>query len=400
MAARMAHGAWRLLPMDFRRETMAGVAARLVRKPDAVPPETSRGVIVAGDVAGPNGLAETARMIFSSAERHGFSRGFVPLGLPSVVPAPAAAENLPRDAALVAVVNAPILPVGLLRYPKGFLAGRRVIGVWAWELPVVPSTWRFGAKFAHEIWAPSQFTADALERLAPGRVRVVPYPLAAADLAVAGDRASFGLPEHKVLVLTVFNLSSSMERKNPLGSIAAFRAAFGERADVLFVLKLSGVEDYPADLAVIRAAAMGAANIMLMTETLPEPRLRGLIAACDILLSLHRSEGFGLMPASAMLLGRPVIATAWSGNLDFMTPDNAALVSCKLVPVVDPRGTYQLPGALWAEPDREESVAWLRLLVDDAGLRASMGAAGQKFAREKLGETALLAAFSANGILR
>jgi len=165
-------------------------------------------------------------------------------------------------------------------------------------------------------------------------------------------------------------------------------------------LKLSGVEDYPADLAVIRAAAMGAVNILVMTETLPEPRLRGLIAACDILLSLHRSEGFGLMPASAMLLGRPVIATAWSGNLDFMTADNAALVSCKLVPVRDPRGTYQLPGALWAEPDREESVAWLRLLVDDAGLRASMGAAGQNFAREKLGETALLAAFSANGILR
>jgi len=400
MAARVAHGAWRLLPMDFRRQAMSGVAARLVRKPDAVPPAVSHGVIVAGDVAGPNGLAESARMIFNCADRHGLARGFLPLGLPSVVPGPEGADNLPPDAALVAVVNAPILPVGLLRYPKGFLAGRRVIGVWAWELPVVPKTWAFGAQFAHEIWAPTRFTADALEALAPGRVRVVPYPLAEADLAVAGDRAAFGLPADKLLVLTVFNLASSMERKNPLGSIAAFRAAFGDRRDVMFVLKLSGVEDYPADLALIRAAAAGAENVVVMTETLPEARLRGLIAACDILLSLHRSEGFGLMPATAMLLGRPVIATGWSGNVDFMADGCAALVSYRLVPVVDPRGTYQLPGAMWAEPDREESVTWLRRLADDAGLRARMGAAGQAYAREKLGEGALLAALSANGIAR
>jgi glycosyltransferase involved in cell wall biosynthesis len=321
----------------------------------------------------------------------------VPLGLPSVVPPPDAG-SLPPDAALIAVVNAPILPVGLLRFPKNFLAGRRVIGVWAWELPVLPTPWRHGATFAHEVWAPSQFTADAIELLAPGRVRVVPYPLAAAPLAVTGSRATLGLPPDKLIVLTVFNLASSMSRKNPLGAIAAFRAAFGDSDCHLFVLKLSGIDDYPEDVALIRTAIGPAKNILLMTETLPEPALRGLIAASDIVLSLHRSEGFGLIPAAAMLLGRPVIVTNWSGNIDFMTADTAALVSYKLIPVIDPRGNYQLPNAVWAEPDIEDAAVWLRRLAADAALRQSMGEAGQAYAQQKMGDAPMLAALAANGI--
>jgi glycosyltransferase involved in cell wall biosynthesis len=397
----VAHRAWRLLPTEFRRTAMAGMAAQFVRRPSHSPPSVSHGAIVAGDMAGANGLAENARLIHAILASHGLSRGFVPLGLPSVVPAVAAEVEaaLPDDAALLAAVNAPILPVGLLRYPRNFIRNRLVIGLWAWELPVVPKHWQYGARFVHEVWVPSTFSAEALEHLAPGRVRVMLHPLGALPLAVTGDRAGFALPEDRLVVLTVFNLSSSMERKNPLGSIAAFKAAFGARDDVLFVLKLSGVEDYPADLRTIRAAIGDAPNIRLIADTLPAAALRGLIAASDIVMSLHRAEGFGLIPATAMLLGRPVVATGWSGNLDFMTPECSALVSYRLVPVVDPRGTYQLPNAMWAEPALEDCVAWLRRLADDSGLRGRMAAAGQAHAREKLGEAPLLAALAANGIV-
>jgi glycosyltransferase involved in cell wall biosynthesis len=383
--------------MEFRRNAMSGLAARMVQKPCTAPPATSNGVIVAGDIAGANGLAETARMIHGSLARHGFARGLAPLGLPSVVPG--LRQALPPDAAFLAVVNAPILPVALLRYPKAFLENRRVIGMWAWELPVLPKTWAHGARFAHEIWAPSHFTAAAVESIAPGRVRVVPYPLAATPLAVSGDRAQFGLPADRLIVLTVFNLASSMERKNPLGAIAAFKAAFGARDDVLFVLKLSETEDYLDDLKLIQAAIGGAANIRLLTQTLPEAELRGLIAAADIVLSLHRSEGFGLIPAAAMLLGRAVVATGWSGNLDFMTPATSALVAHRLVPAIDPRGTYQVPGAIWAEPDVDDAVAALRRLAGDAAGRAAMGAAAALDVAAKIGEAPLLAALAANGIV-
>jgi glycosyltransferase involved in cell wall biosynthesis len=396
IATKAAHAAWRLLPREFRRSAMTGVAAYLAARPDLVPPAASHGIAVAGDISGPNGLAESARIMHHALHVHGFARGTLPLGLPSWVEA--FHGSLAPGAALLAVVNAPILPVGLLRLPRNILSGRRVIGMWAWELPLVPPQWHDGAKFVHEIWAPSQFCADAFEAVAPGRVRLVPFPLAETPLPAAGDRALFGLPAHKLIVLTVFNLASSMARKNPLGAIAAFRAAFGDSPDHLFVMKLSGVEDYKEDLATIRAAIGAAPNIVLMTQTLPEDELRGLIAASDIILSLHRAEGFGLIPATAMLLGRPVVATGWSGNLDFMSPESAILVSYKLIPTIDPRGNYDLAGAEWAEPDIEDAANGLRLLAGDAALRAALGAAGQAYARRALSAQPMLAALAANGV--
>jgi hypothetical protein len=393
---RVGHAAWRLLPKTFRNRAMTGLAAGIARKPDRLPPKSSSGVIVAGDVHGPNGLAESARILHSVIAAHGLARGLVPLGLPSVVNVQEVA--VPPEAALLAVVNAPILPVGLLRLPRRFIAGRRMIGMWAWELPVVPKTWRDGAAFVHEVWAPSQFTADAIEHLAPGRVRVVPYPLAAVELPVQGNRASFGLPADAVIVLTIFNLASSMVRKNPLGAIAAFKGAFGASREHLFVLKLSGTEAYPEDLRLIQEAIGDAANIRLITGNMPEPQLRGLIGASDIVLSLHRSEGFGLVPAAAMLLGRAVVATGWSGNLAFMTADTSALVSHRMIPALDPRGTYQLPNAFWADPDIEDAAAQLRFLAGHAEARQALAAAGQVHATKMLGAEPVLAALGASGI--
>jgi glycosyltransferase involved in cell wall biosynthesis len=397
MIQNFAHRAWRLLPVEFRRNAMSGLASRLAARPDAAPPATSDGIVVAGDLDGANGLAESARIMHEVIAAHGFARGTAPLGLPSVVPS--FHGKMPAGAAVLAVVNAPIMPVGLLRLKRDFLRGRLVIGLWAWELPVVPRQWQYGAPFVHEVWAPSQFAADAVAPLVQGRVRVVPHPLAAVALPVAGDRAGFGLPAETLVVLTIFNLASSMVRKNPLGTIAAFKAAFGNRPDCLLVMKLSGVEAYPDDLQLIISAIGGAKNIRLLTKTMPEPELRGLIAASDIVLSLHRSEGFGLIPATAMLLGRPVVATGWSGNLDFMAPDISALVSYRLIPAIDPRGTYELAGAVWAEPDIEDAAAWLRRLGNDPALRARMGLAGQAFAQARLGAEPVLAALAANGIL-
>jgi glycosyltransferase involved in cell wall biosynthesis len=396
-ALQLGHGLWRQLPQDVRRRGMSGLASSLARKPDRPGPSRSNGIVVAGDIDGANGLAESARIMHAVIAAHGMARGMVPLGLPSVVPATRA--EVAKDAALLAVVNAPILPVGLLRLRRDFIAGRRVIGMWAWELPLLPGDWRYGAKFVHEIWAPSQFTADAVEILAPGAVRVVPYPLAALPaLPLQGDRASFNLPADALVVLTIFNLASSMARKNPLGNIAAFKAAFGVRKDCLFVLKVSGGKAYQDDLKIIAAAIGDAPNIRLISETLPEPQLRGLIAASDIVMSLHRSEGFGLVPATAMLLGRPVIATGWSGNLTFMTASTSALVGYKLIPVVDPRGNYDLRGALWAEPDVEDAAAWLRRLGEDRDLRERLGAAGKAYAQGAIGAGPVLAALAANGI--
>lgn len=393
----LIHRAWRLLPAGLRRRGMTRVASLVARRPDPTPPATSAGIVVAGDIDGQNGLAETARIMDEVLRQIGVGRGTIQLGLPSVTPPPG---NLPPPgAALLAMPNAPILPVGLARWPRALTKGRRIIGMFAWELPAVPRSWHDGAKFVHEIWAPSTFCAEAFEPLMPGRVRVVPYPLAALPpRAVEGGRADFGLPDEAVVVLVVFNLASSRVRKNPEAAIRAFRAAFGDRRDRLMVLKLSGTAMYPEDLAEIRALVGNAPNIRVISETIPEPALRGLIAASDIVLSLHRAEGFGLIPATAMLLGRPVVVTGWSGNMSFMNADSAALVDFRLVPVEDPRGIYSLAGARWAEPDVGHAAALLRRLADDPALRAELGARGQVYAREALGDGPVRTALAMSGV--
>jgi glycosyltransferase involved in cell wall biosynthesis len=350
---------------------------------------------VAGELRQSTGLAEAARVFQRAAQAAGVLAGTVTVGV-GQAPAGAAAPG----AALLLAVNAPSLPLMLARAPQNFLRGRRVIATWAWELPAVPPSWRVGARYVHEVWACSDFTAAALEAVMPGRVRVVPYPLAVAPPApVAADRAAFGLPDGAVVTLMVFSLGSSFTRKNPVAGIAAFRRAFGDRADQILVVKFAGAAAYPREAAALRAAASGAKNVRFFGEAWPAERVAGLMACADIVLSLHRAEGFGLVPAAAMLSAIPVIATGWSGNLAFMDAGSAALVRFSLVPVADPGGIYQAaPGVVWAEPDVGHAVELLRHLGDDAAARAALGAAGQAHATQALDGAAMRTALAANGV--
>ncbi|HXZ22370.1 MAG TPA: glycosyltransferase, partial [Pseudolabrys sp.] len=155
-----------------------------------------------------------------------------------------------------------------------------------------------------------------------------------------------------------------------------FRRAFADAPDRVLVIKLI---DNGADRArqQLDAAIAGASNIRLIEGALPQSDMSGLMAAADIVISLHRSEGFGLVLAQAMALGKPVVATGWSGNLDFMNERNSALVSCSLVPVHDPDGLFGVPDQEWADADVDHAAEWLRKLAHDAELRGRLGAAAR-----------------------
>jgi glycosyltransferase involved in cell wall biosynthesis len=303
---------------------------------------------------------------------------------------PAGPDSVPPPGVpLIVHVNAPMLPLALLRLPRAVTRRRPIIGYWAWELQEVPPEWRPALSCVSQIWVPSRFTAAAMEPLAPSRVRVVPPPLAVVQpVASACDRSAFGLPRDAVVVLVSFNLASSFVRKNPFAALAAFHAAFGDRADRLLVLKVSHVEHAPADFARLVQIAMGP-NIRLETRTLPPADRHALTACADIVLSLHRAEGFGLVMAEAMLLGKPVVATGWSGNTDFMDSGNAALVGHRLVPARDDRSVYR---GLWAEPDAAEAAERLRALADDPALRLDLGQRARASALAALGAQHLAAA--------
>jgi len=377
-------------------------SALLAPRPDPAPPPGRGGLVLAGEVGRASGLGEAARVVRQALGALGLPVFSFDVGVPwERAPVVVGDGGVPAAAPLLLHINAPQVPWALRRLPAGLVHGRRIVGYWAWELPVVPEEgWRTGLRFVHEIWAMSSFCADALRRFAPARtVRVVPPPLALAPPAPAPlDRAAFGLPADRLVVLVSFNLASSFERKNPLAAVAAFRAAFADRADALLLLKIGNPHHFPEDFARLQTAIAGAPNIRIETRTMPAADSQALTACADIVLSLHRSEGFGLVPAEAMLLGRAVVATGWSGNMDFMDEASAALVAPRLVPARDPRGVFRAPGAVWADPDPVEAAAHLRRLAGDRAARAELGEHGRAMAQRRLGAAPLVEALTGLGL--
>jgi glycosyltransferase involved in cell wall biosynthesis len=263
---------------------------------------------------------------------------------------------------------------------------RMLIAHWVWELPVVGRSWRDAFRLIHEAWVPSAFVANALRASGfTGPIRLVAYPLrsppppAPPAPRAAGDRFT---------VLTVFAFESGFHRKNPLAAVAAFRAAFGDRDDVRLIVKTRGRSlsgDPERELAATIAAA---ANITVIDRDFDEAAMADLLAGSDVLLSLHRAEGFGLSLAEAMLMGKPVVATAWSGNLDFMNADAACLVPAELVAARDESPIYDGIQARWAEPSAASAADWLRRLHADRPMREAVGRAALRLAMARLGVAA------------
>jgi glycosyltransferase involved in cell wall biosynthesis len=293
---------------------------------------------------------------------------------------PALGRFAPADAdlgaggVLVTHLNPPELTLWLQKTACRGLKGRRHIGYWAWELPTLPEAWRPAFAYVDEVWCPSSFTAEAVRTLAPADtpVRVVPHPVAMTPRP-APDRARFGLPEGACVALAAFDLKSTSARKNPLGAIAAYRRA-APRPDgrSLLVCKVAGAAQFPERLAEVTAAADGRPDIVFLQEALSETDMARLVGSVDVVLSLHRAEGFGLLAAEAIWAGKPVIATAWSGVMDFLDAESAILVPWTAQPVEDVQAMYA--GGWWAEPDLHAAADGLARLMADRDARETLGA--------------------------
>ncbi|MGH1557080.1 glycosyltransferase [Caulobacter segnis] len=235
--------------------------------------------------------------------------------------------------------------------------------------------WAPAFDLVDEVWTPSAFAADAIRKIAPARVKVspAPYPLYL-NPRPAPDRARFGLPEDVVAVLMAFDLRSTAQRKNPHAALRAFRAARAATdRPALLICKIVGADLYPETLARLRESVADDPSIRLMTESLSADDMARLTASSDIVLSLHRSEGYGLLLAEAIWLGKPTLATGWSSNVEFMDPASSQLADYALIPVEGDGHIYRT--GRWADADVDDAAAKLARMIADDGWRKDMAAA-------------------------
>lgn len=291
------------------------------------------------------------------------------------------------------------LMVALLAHAPEQWAGRYRIGYWAWETPKVPESWMWMADFLHEIWVPSRYVHDALAAAftAEGRLdlidrlRVMPHPVPLPVLKGHGERTamrdSFGLQPHLVEVLSLFDTKSSAVRKNPWGAVDAWIRAFPQPAETArLTLKVSDLGGDRAAAQRLGAILADRDDIRLFADRLSDADMDRFTACFDVVLSLHRSEGFGLPLAEAMAAAVPVVATGYSGNIDFMTGDTARLIPYRLIRIEDRDGPYtgleKDPDQVWADPDLDAAARVIRELVDSHVLRDSLGKAGREAVRK------------------
>lgn len=282
--------------------------------------------------------------------------------------------NLPFDLNLFCLTGMATVTTAMA--DAGISRDRRFsIGMWPWELPEWPTFWQHAYDHVDEVWAASRFTYDAYCRSAPVPVRHMPMAVSVEASDGAG-RADFALPHDRFLFLFAFDGLSSFNRKNPVGCIAAFQAAFPERdAPVGLVVKGLRARN-ERDWADLLAAVGDDPRIHTVTESLPRGKVLDLYRSIDCFVSLHRSEGFGRNIAEAMLLGKPVITSAHSGNMDFTQSDTAALVPVRLVPLAD--GAYPFgDGQMWGEPDLKAAARQMRRMVRDGAWRETITQAGR-----------------------
>jgi len=330
-------------------------------------PQTSDspvGVNVAGYFRAELGVGETARQVVAALER-----ADMPVATVGLSASASRQEHeyetdtiRPTFPVNLICVNADMLPTFADQAGPGFFFDRYSIGLWWWEINEFPA--RFSKAFdpLDEIWVGSHFVADAISAVSPVPVVKVTMPVSMPEVEEF-DRGDLGLPEGFVF-LFVFDYHSVFERKNPLALVEAFEQAFPEGSGASLVLKSINSEHHPEEHGRLIEAAKGHRDIHVIDRYVTAAEKNAMFAGCGCYVSLHRSEGFGNTLAEAMYLGKPVIATGYSGNMEFMTPQNSYPVTYTLRPVGDDAGPYPASGE-WAEPDVGHAARLMRHVFED-----------------------------------
>jgi glycosyltransferase involved in cell wall biosynthesis len=339
---------------------------------------TRRGVNVVGFLHGELGIGESARLMLTALDDAGIEHSTLAVrqilqSRQSSTPTPSAAPLTVRAAfdTTLLCVNADFTPTITRSLPAGYASTYR-IGMWYWEVEAFPVSQHIGFRELDEVWVATDFIRDAIAPHSPVPVTTVTPPLPQVTRAPAISRENLGLPAGP-LFLFAFDYLSSAGRKNPWGVVDAFRTAFARGEGPVLVLKSINAHRRFGDAERLRLHVGEDPDIVLMEDYLDADERDALMATCDYYVSLHRSEGLGLTIAEAMARAKPVIATAYSGNMQFMDEQNSFPVPWTPTRIGPGNEPYPADGT-WADPDVDAAAALMRLVIDEPAEATRRGA--------------------------
>lgn len=365
--------------VDVRSKSGPAAANRKSGLPSVAPRPDGLGANLVGFVHGALGLAENLRSCARALIAADFPVSLVDanilgndrtvdthVDLPVSVSAP-----FPVD---VFFVNPDQIRPALAATEVARSVGTYRIGYWFWELPRIPPEWLPALDNVDEIWVASDFVGEAFRQVTGKPVTLVPMVVEPAPLAEdpQGRNGPFTF-------LFSFDFHSYLERKNPRAVLDAFLAAFpsgGEPARL--IVKTINGKAFRTELLALMSRASEDSRIEILDGYMSRDAMNELVARADSYVSLHRAEGFGLGLAESMALGKPVIATGYSGNLAFMNAENSLLVSYRLVEV-EPGQYMHGIGQRWAEPDIQDAAIKMRRLVEDPAFASDLGRRAREY---------------------
>ena len=386
-------GSWKKYPaatLKYRyRETLLKLRRlyerHLRREFRSDPSKRPLGINVAGFAQSVYGVGESSRAIWRAVQE---------TGLPCVLLNVRSPVHRNADLSLVDFARRNPFRVNLMTFsfdysrrffrdmgPR-FFAGRHNIGLWYWEQEHFPTRWHSAFDYYDEIWTVSEFTRRAIAAVSPSPVRKITYPFYLDESEAIGNRARFGLAEHDCAFLFNFDFYSTIHRKNPGAVIEAFRRAFRPNEPVVLVLKTINAEHERAARDSLGQQSTGT-NIFWIDKHISSSALNALFASIDCYVSLHRSEGLGLGMAQAMYLGKPVIATNYSGNLEYMNSENSLLVDYAMTELQHDSGPYER-GTHWAEADVNHAANLMRFVYEHRAEAQAIGARAAASVRASL----------------
>lgn len=346
-----------------------GVPLELLPQPSAGATAAPRrpGVNLVGYLRSATGVGEAARLLSAALDCAAIGHDLIDVWDPwsaGTYQHPGAGEALGDRAVNLVCVNADSLANLANGAGAHLFDGRPTVGVWWWEVDEFPVEMREAAALVDEVWVGSSYTADALRPVLSRPVHVFNPPVQAPKAPASPSRRSLGLPDG-FLFLFCFDARSVVARKNPVGLIDAFCRAFPEGEGPHLVLKVHTPDADVPRLEEIRYLVSRRTDVHLIERSLSPEEYGGLMHACDAYVSLHRAEGFGLTMAEALAIGKPVIATGYSGNLDYMHEGNSFLVPYELVDVGPGAEPYPAT-ARWAQPDLDIAAQLMRRVVAES----------------------------------